>query len=369
MSKKRIYTNIAITAPLITAIMAPQVAWADNTPTANTPATFAASDSSNANTPQNTTTRASDIIDENNTTVIELTNTEKYELSKAVLDIGDESYDALTLLNMQNEAARKAKARGEAMHKMLEGIANTRDELAAKADAEKRIEEEAKARAEAEAKRLADEAAKRAEEKAKAETETAETAQKSVEQQPQQTASVSADNTTALANAQVVAAQSVAQRTYTPSSETPSNTTASTATTYSSNFDVRVSNTPKAATVAVDTSSLDATRAGIVNSAKSGLGGAYIWGGKTFKAWDCSGFVSWVYAQHGIKLTAYTYSMVGELKVTNSPKPGDIVFQNGYSHVGIYIGDGKMISALNPTEGTIVHSVSVMSVDGYYTAL
>ena len=75
MSKKRIYTNIAITAPLITAIMAPQVAWADNTPTANTPATFAASDSSNANTPQNTTTRASDIIDENNTTVIELTAT------------------------------------------------------------------------------------------------------------------------------------------------------------------------------------------------------------------------------------------------------------------------------------------------------
>lgn len=346
MSKKRIYTNIAITAPLITAIMAPQVAWADNTPTANTPATFAASDSSNANTPQNTTTRASDIIDENNTTVIELTNTEKYELSKAVLDIGDESYDALTLLNMQNEAARKAKARGEAMHKMLEGIANTRDELAAKADAEKRIEEEAKA-----------------------ETEATEATQKSVEQQAQQTASVSADNTTALANAQVVAAQSVAQRTYTPSSETPSNTTASTATTYSSNFDVRVSNTPKAATVAVDTSSLDATRAGIVNSAKSGLGGAYIWGGKTFKAWDCSGFVSWVYAQHGIKLTAYTYSMVGELKVTNSPKPGDIVFQNGYSHVGIYIGDGKMISALNPTEGTIVHSVSVMSVDGYYTAL
>ena len=119
----------------------------------------------------------------------------------------------------------------------------------------------------------------------------------------------------------------------------------------------------------VDTSPLDATRAGIVNSASSGLGRAYIWGGKTFKAWDCSGFVSWVYAQHGIKLTAYTYSMVGELKVTNSPKPGDIVFQNGYSHVGIYIGDGKMISALNPSEGTIVHPVSVMAVDGYYTRL
>lgn len=367
MGKKRIYTNIAITAPLITAIMAPQVAWADNTPNVNAPAAFA-SDNSDTSSRASTPTRASNIIDENNTTVIELTAAEKHELSKAVLDNGDESYDALSLLNMQNEAARKAKARGEAMHKMLEGIATTRDELAAKADTEKRIEEEAKARAEAEAKRLANEAAKRAEEKAKAETEATEATQKSVEQQAQQTASVSADNTTALANAQVVATQSVAQRAYTPSAEAPS-TSSTSAGTYSSNFDVRVSSASKSATAAVDTSSLDATRAGIVNSAKSGLGGAYIWGGKTFKAWDCSGFVSWVYAQHGIKLTAYTYSMVGELKATNTPKPGDIVFQNGYSHVGIYIGDGKMISALNPTEGTIVHSVSVMSVDGYYTAL
>ena len=368
MGKKRIYTNIAITAPLITAIMAPQVAWADNTPNVNSPATFA-SDNSDTSSRTSTPTRASDIIDENNTTVIELTAAEKHELSNAVLDNGDESYDALSLLNMQNEAARKAKARGEAMHKMLEGIANTRDELAAKADTEKRIEEEAKARAEAEAKRLAEEAAKHAEEKAKTEAEAEKAAQNSAPRQASQATSTSADSTTALANAQVVATQSVAQRTYTPSAEIPSNTAASTATTYSSNFDVRVSSTSKAATVAVDTSSLDATRAGIVNSAKSGLGGAYIWGGKTFKAWDCSGFVSWVYAQHGIKLTAYTYSMVGELKVTNAPKPGDIVFQNGYSHVGIYIGDGKMISALNPSEGTIVHPVSVMSVDGYYTAL
>ncbi|MBF1679630.1 MAG: C40 family peptidase, partial [Rothia sp.] len=54
---------------------------------------------------------------------------------------------------------------------------------------------------------------------------------------------------------------------------------------------------------------------------------------------------------------------------TSNPQPGDIVFQNGYSHVGIYLGDGKMISALNPTNGTLVHPTSWMSVDGYYTAL
>ncbi len=106
----------------------------------------------------------------------------------------------------------------------------------------------------------------------------------------------------------------------------------------------------------------------IVATAKSGLGGTYVWGGKTFKSWDCSGFVSWVYAQHGIKLTPYTFAMKNELKPTATPQPGDIVFQNGYNHVGIYLGDGKMISALNPSSGTLIHPTSWMPVDGYFTA-
>ena len=113
----------------------------------------------------------------------------------------------------------------------------------------------------------------------------------------------------------------------------------------------------------------NASRYAIVATAMSGLGGSYVWGGKTFGAWDCSGFTSWVFAQHGIKLTAFTYAMKNELRPTANPQPGDIVFQNGYSHVGIYLGDGKMISALNPTNGTLVHPTSWMSVDGYYTAL
>lgn len=116
-------------------------------------------------------------------------------------------------------------------------------------------------------------------------------------------------------------------------------------------------------------SSGNASRDAIVATAMSGLGGSYVWGGKSYGAWDCSGFTSWVFAQHGIKLTAYTYAMKDELRPTSNPQPGDIVFQNGYSHVGIYLGDGKMISALNPTNGTLVHPTSWMSVDGYYTAL
>lgn len=121
--------------------------------------------------------------------------------------------------------------------------------------------------------------------------------------------------------------------------------------------------------VAPAASSGNASRDAIVATAMSGLGGSYVWGGKSYRAWDCSGFTSWVFAQHGIKLTAYTYAMKDELRPTSNPQPGDIVFQNGYSHVGIYLGDGKMISALNPTNGTLVHPTSWMSVDGYYTAL
>ena len=124
-----------------------------------------------------------------------------------------------------------------------------------------------------------------------------------------------------------------------------------------------------AAAPAPAASSGNASRDAIVATAMSGLGGAYVWGGKTFGAWDCSGFTSWVFAQHGIKLTAFTYAMKNELRPTANPQPGDIVFQNGYSHVGIYLGNGKMISALNPTNGTLVHPTSWMSVDGYYTAL
>lgn len=114
----------------------------------------------------------------------------------------------------------------------------------------------------------------------------------------------------------------------------------------------------------------DSVKSAIVQTALQGEGSAYVWGGKTFGAWDCSGFVSWVFAQHGINLTSYTYAMKNELTPTSTPQPGDIVFTNGYSHVGIYLGNGQMISALNPAQGTIITSVDgggYMPVDGYYT--
>lgn len=356
MGKKNIYTKLTLTTPIIAALVAPSVAYADTSAAnhvADVPAAF---------TTPATPSSINDLVDVNNTELIELTPEERAQFKNVYLDNGDVSIEMASLNNLQNEAARKAQSRAQAMDKFLTSIETTRNELAAKADAEKKAEDEAKAKAEAD-KKKAEELAAKALAEAKA-NETTTTA-----------GDTSPAGLNATGSATVVSAQSNSQRVYTPSTSVATNNGAPASTTttngnYTSNFDVRVDKTSsKAASTAVDTSNLDATRAAIVETAKTGLGGAYIWGGKTFRAWDCSGFVSWVYAQQGIKLTAYTYAMATELKVTNNPKPGDIVFQNGYSHVGIYLGDGKMISALNPSEGTLIHSTSIMSVDGYYTAL
>lgn len=130
---------------------------------------------------------------------------------------------------------------------------------------------------------------------------------------------------------------------------------------------------PQASATAEVSSNVDLStaRETVLAAAHDGIGGSYVWGGKTYKAWDCSGFVSYVYAQAGINLTAYTYTMATELTPTSNPQPGDIVFTNGYAHVGIYVGDGQMISALNPSQGTQLTAVDgggFMPVDGYYTA-
>ncbi|WP_407656948.1 transglycosylase family protein [Kocuria soli] len=107
----------------------------------------------------------------------------------------------------------------------------------------------------------------------------------------------------------------------------------------------------------------------IVSTALQGLGGSYVWGGTDFMSWDCSGFTQWVYAQHGIQIPRVTWDQFAAATPTSNPQPGDLVSQNNGSHVGIYLGDGQMISALNPQQGTIIHSVDAMQVDGFYTYL
>ena len=116
-------------------------------------------------------------------------------------------------------------------------------------------------------------------------------------------------------------------------------------------------------------SSASGSLGAVVSAAYSGIGTPYVWGGKGPGGWDCSGFTAWAYAQAGISIPSSTSAILGsgQFVRTASPKPGDLVFQNGGSHVGIYVGNGQMIGAQNPSVGTILHSVNRNPLMGYYT--
>lgn len=106
---------------------------------------------------------------------------------------------------------------------------------------------------------------------------------------------------------------------------------------------------------------LSQTRKDILRFAQTGVGGSYVWGGTAFKAWDCSGFVQWIYRQAGMNLPRVEQWRVGNR--TDNPRPGDLVVQNAqgpdnWGHVGIYAGDGMMYSALNPSVGTLLHPIA-----------
>lgn len=89
----------------------------------------------------------------------------------------------------------------------------------------------------------------------------------------------------------------------------------------------------------------------VVTVAKKYLGTSYRYGGSTPAGFDCSGFVTYVYNQSGKQTSRTTAAgFYNKAKKVSSPKVGDLVFftnssKQSISHVGIYIGNGKMINA------------------------
>lgn len=118
-----------------------------------------------------------------------------------------------------------------------------------------------------------------------------------------------------------------------------------------------------------------------INAAMQYVGVPYVWGGIPGKGdnpwdtgWDCSGFTYWLDQNYGggqLPMGShyqYQYAQqTGQLFMdTNQLQPGDLVFfntgwqggagseLNGAGHVAMYIGNGKMIHAANPSQGTII---------------
>jgi cell wall-associated NlpC family hydrolase len=89
--------------------------------------------------------------------------------------------------------------------------------------------------------------------------------------------------------------------------------------------------------------------------ARKQIGDPYRAGRSGPDAFDCSGLVRYVYKQiTGKTLPHYSkaqYNQVQKIRKSNA-QPGDLVFffQGGAHHVGIYIGNGKMIDAPNAGE-------------------
>ena len=86
------------------------------------------------------------------------------------------------------------------------------------------------------------------------------------------------------------------------------------------------------------------------------IGIPYVWAGdRPSTGFDCSGYVAYVYAQHGVSLPHYSgfQAQMGQLVMPEDIQPGDLLaFGLPVHHVGIYIGDGLFIHA--PRTGDVV---------------
>ena len=110
----------------------------------------------------------------------------------------------------------------------------------------------------------------------------------------------------------------------------------------------------------------DTEFAAIYEEAKKYVGTSYVWGGSTPETgFDCSGYVCWVYNQNGYDVGRTTANGLWQKSRHISEaeaKPGDLVFFKGtydtpgMSHVGIYLGNGKMVSAGDPIKYADIHS-------------
>ena len=89
----------------------------------------------------------------------------------------------------------------------------------------------------------------------------------------------------------------------------------------------------------------------LVNTGKQFLGLAYIWAGTSGFGFDCSGFTHTIYKSHGITIPRDSgpQSKAGIAVDKENLQKGDLIFfahnqgKGSVHHVGMYIGDGKMI--------------------------
>ncbi len=119
----------------------------------------------------------------------------------------------------------------------------------------------------------------------------------------------------------------------------------------------------------------------VVRIALNQRGDAYRRGAIGPRAFDCSGLVRYAYRNAGVgrrlggghsARAMYYWGRLHHLTSRSNPRIGDVVIYGRGSHAGIYIGNGRVISALNPRQGiriTRLHALTASFTTFIHTRL
>jgi cell wall-associated NlpC family hydrolase len=110
--------------------------------------------------------------------------------------------------------------------------------------------------------------------------------------------------------------------------------------------------------------------AAVAELAEQYVGSRYRWGGTSPAGFDCTGFVLFIYSQVGIDLPHNEAGQLasGERVDADALEPGDVLvfantYRRGLSHVGIYLGEGRFVHAVDEAHGVTVSNLW----DGYWS--
>lgn len=119
-------------------------------------------------------------------------------------------------------------------------------------------------------------------------------------------------------------------------------------------------------------SAVNRSSSNVVRVAFAKVGASYRWGAMGPYSFDCSGFTRYVMKQMGVNVPHSSRAQFngGRAVSRNGLLPGDLVFFQGFSgrggvgHVGVYIGNNRMVHASTPSTGVIVSSLA----ERYYSS-
>lgn len=103
----------------------------------------------------------------------------------------------------------------------------------------------------------------------------------------------------------------------------------------------------------------------VIDFACQFIGNPYVWGGTSLTdGADCSGFAQSVYAHFGVSLPRTTSEQIyaGYGVNYDDAQPGDLIFYGDGGHVGLYMGDGNIVNAMNPDDGIGICSATYTNI-------